>query len=430
MAKQKIIVISGTMIVTAVIAVLLVARLTQNGKLVSQSNGSYLPVNPKTAIPEIADNLVDSDKFSFTMYQSIQDAEKLFYIGWEGNNTAFVLKRYDIPSKQLTNLTNSDSSIHKIAYPGGNRIYLSKYTSKNKLYDLYSYDLLNQQLTNITNSENYSEIIIGYTNEYVLLDIANLATNADPKHNKYSIYKTSNNTFTTFLDTTNTVHGMEINGNKIVWSEGKNGNSDIFMYDIVTGHTSTICDDPSNQEYPDISGDYIVWCDHRNDYHDYGKPRSKKDGTNSGDIYAHRISTGETFPVENTNDSSIYPQISGSIATWHMSKKGSVGELATIMVADLSIPKITPIPASSQISHKYPPLIDGDLVVWMDMRQYKLGKTNIYGYRISSRTEIQLTNTNGRDKIEWLSSPYLVYNHNTDIKNQDGRGDLHIIKIR
>ena len=430
MAKQKIIVVGGTIIVTAVITVLFVARLTQNGKLISQSNGNYLPINSKTAIPEIADDLVDSDKFSFAMYQDMQNIEKLFYTEWEGNNTAFVLKRYDIPSKQLTNLANSDSSIHKIAYPGGNRVYLSKYTSKNKLYDLCSYDLTSQQLTNITNSENYSEIIIGYTNEYVLLDIANLATNADPKHTKYSIYKTNDNTITTFLDTINTVFGMEIDGSKIVWSEEKSGNSDIFMYDIVTGQTSTICDDPSNQEYPDISGDYIVWCDHRNDYHAYGKPRSKQAGTTFGDIYAYKLSTGETFPVENTNDSSIYPQISGSIATWHMSKKGSVGELATIMVADLSIPKITPIPASNEISHKYPPLIDGDLVVWMDMRQYKLGKTNIYGCRISTGTEIQLTNTNGRDKIEWLSFPYLVYNHNNDIKNQDGKGDLRIIKIR
>lgn len=430
MAKQKIIVISGTMIVTAVIAVLLVARLTQNGKLVSQSNGSYLPVNSKMAISEISDDPVDSDKFSFVMYQEMQNTGKLFYIGWEGNSTAFVLKRYDIPSKQLTNLANSDSSIHKIAYPGGNRLYLSKCTSKSKLYDLFSYDLTSQQLTNITNSDNYSEIIIGYTNEYILLDAADLVPNADPKHIKYSIYKIGDNTITTFLDTTNTVHGMEINGNKIVWSEEKNGSSDIFMYDIVTGHTSTICDDLSNQEYPDISGDYVVWCDHRNDYHDYGKLRSKKDGTNFGDIYAYRISTGETFPIENTNDSSIYPQISDNIVTWHMSKKGSVGEPATIMVADLSTPKITPIPASSQISHKYPPLIDGDLVVWMDMRQYKLGKTNIYGYRISTGTETQLTSTNGGDKIEWLSFPYLVYNHNNDIKNQDGKGDLRIIKIR
>lgn len=430
MAKQKIIVIGCIVIIIAVIAALLAARLTQNGKLVPQSNGNHLLINSKTAIPEIADDLVDSDKFSFVMYQNIQDTEKLFYAEWEGNNATFVLKKYDILSKQLTNLTNSDSSIHKIAYPGENKVYLSKYTSENKLYDLYSYDLLNQQLTNIANSENHSEIIIGYTNEHVLLDITDLTPNAGPKHNKYSIYKTSDNALTTFLDTTNTVHGMEINGNKIVWGEEKNGNSDIFMYDIATGQTSTICDDPSNQEYPDISGDYIVWCDHRNDYHDYGKTQSKKDGTNSGDIYAYRTSTGEIFPVENTNDSSMYPQISGSIATWHMSKKGSVGELATIMVADLSAPEITPIPASSEISHKYPPLIDGDLVVWMDMRQYKLGKTNIYGYRISSRTEIQLTNTNGRDKIEWLSFPYLVYNHNNDVKNQDRKGDLRIIKIR
>ena len=432
MAKQKIIVIGGMIIVIAIITVLLGARLTRNGKLVSQSNGNYLPINSKTAISEISDDLVDSDKFNFVMYQDIQNVEKLFYIGWEGNNTSFILKRYDIPSKQLTSLTNSDSTMYKIAYTGGDKIYLTKLTkySTNKLYDLYSYNLTNQQLTNITDSENYTETIIGYTNEYVLLDVADLTPNADPKHTKYSIYKTSDNTITTFLDTINTVLGMEIDGSKIVWSEEKSGNSDIFMYDITTGQTSTICDDPSNQENPDICGDYIVWCDHRNDNHNYGKSQSKKDDTNSGDIYAYRISTGKTFPVENTSDSSIYPQISGSIATWHMSKKGSVNDLATIMVADLSSPEITPIPASSEISHKYPPLIDGDMVVWMDMRQYKLGKINIYGYRISSGTEIQLTNTNGRDKIEWLSFPYLVYNHNNDIKNQDGKGDLHIIKIR
>ena len=116
MAKQKIIVIGCIVIIIAVIAALLAARLTQNGKLVPQSNGNHLLINSKTAIPEIADDLVDSDKFSFVMYQNIQDTEKLFYAEWEGNNTAFVLKRYDIPSKQLTNLTNSDSSIRKIAY--------------------------------------------------------------------------------------------------------------------------------------------------------------------------------------------------------------------------------------------------------------------------------------------------------------------------
>ena len=83
MAKQKIIVIGGMIIVIAIITVLLVARLTRNGKLVSQSNGNYLPINSKTAISEISDDLVDSDKFNFVMYQDIQNVEKLFYIGWE-----------------------------------------------------------------------------------------------------------------------------------------------------------------------------------------------------------------------------------------------------------------------------------------------------------------------------------------------------------
>ena len=265
----------------------------------------------------------------------------------------------------------------------------------------------------------------------MLLDVADLAPNADPKHIKYSIYKTSDNTVTTFLDTTDTVRGMGINGNKIVWSDNRNGNYDIFMYDIFTSQTTTICNNPLDQENPDVYGDYVVWCDHRNDYNnDNLNANPPVRDHDLGDIYGYKISTGNEFPVDvSVGKTSIFPKISGTIATWHMSVCGSVMQQATIMVADLSLSQINPLPASTQISHKYPPLINGDLIIWVDMRQYKLGKINIYGYKISTGTEIQLTNGNGRDRIEWLSFPYLVYNHNDDVTNINGRGDLHLIKI-
>ena len=64
-----------------------------------------------------------------------------------------------------------------------------------------------------------------------------------------------------------TNHGTASNpaiyGNTIVWQDSRNGNSDIYIYDLSTKkqiHTTN----PSNQTDPAIYGNKVVWADDRN----------------------------------------------------------------------------------------------------------------------------------------------------------------------
>jgi beta propeller repeat protein len=55
-----------------------------------------------------------------------------------------------------------------------------------------------------------------------------------------------------------------VSGNIVVWQDTRNGNWDIYGYDISTQTEFQITDNAADQEYPDISGYTVVWEDNRN----------------------------------------------------------------------------------------------------------------------------------------------------------------------
>ena len=61
-----------------------------------------------------------------------------------------------------------------------------------------------------------------------------------------------------------------ISGRKVVWVDDRNcaprnsGNSDIYLYDIITGTEKQVCTAEGDQENPCIMNDKIVWQDNRN----------------------------------------------------------------------------------------------------------------------------------------------------------------------
>jgi beta propeller repeat protein len=59
-----------------------------------------------------------------------------------------------------------------------------------------------------------------------------------------------------------------ISGNIVVWQDVRNGNWDIYGYDISTHTEFQITDNTADQEYPDISGHTVVWVDKRNGHKD------------------------------------------------------------------------------------------------------------------------------------------------------------------
>ena len=54
-----------------------------------------------------------------------------------------------------------------------------------------------------------------------------------------------------------------IDGDRIVWVDGRHGGADIYLYDIVTATETRITNGTAVALWPDISGSRIVWQDNR-----------------------------------------------------------------------------------------------------------------------------------------------------------------------
>ncbi len=82
-------------------------------------------------------------------------------------------------------------------------------------------------------------------------------------------------------------YSVDVSGNIVVWEENRNGNSDIFAYDLSTGTEIAVCTDSSSQFNHRISGNLVAWIDWRND-----------DGSwTNGDIYGFDLVTGQEFAI-------------------------------------------------------------------------------------------------------------------------------------
>jgi TolB protein len=111
--------------------------------------------------------------------------------------------------------------------------------------------------------------------------------------------------------TTNTADQVNprISGDKIVYQDGRNGNWDIYMYDLSTQTETQITNNPLAQEYPAIDGNRIVWQDSRNTNFDSGSVM--------WDVYMYDLSTqAETRVTASGSTTQPHPAISGNRITY------------------------------------------------------------------------------------------------------------------
>ena len=98
-----------------------------------------------------------------------------------------------------------------------------------------------------------------------------------------------------------------IYGDKIVWYDDRNGNWDIYMYDLLTS-TETQITDNSDQFFSVIYGDRIIWQDYRNGNHD---------------IYMYDLLTSTETPITTNSFTQQFPAMHGDKIVWYDNRNGN-----------------------------------------------------------------------------------------------------------
>jgi beta propeller repeat protein len=99
-----------------------------------------------------------------------------------------------------------------------------------------------------------------------------------------------------------------------VWDDDRNGNWDIYGYNLSTREEFRVTKDEGIQIQPAVSDSYIVWLD-----------RDCKEGSYDplDDIYGFNLKTSEEFRVTTNDNDAELPAIYGDIVVWMDFKGGN-----------------------------------------------------------------------------------------------------------
>ena len=200
----------------------------------------------------------------------------------------------------------------------------------------------------------------------------------DKRNGNYDIYMYDlKSEEETQITTNNNFQGIpDIFGDKIVWVDNRNGNYDIYLYNLKTGEETQITNDPSSQISPSINENKVVWTDLRN---------------GNFDIYMYDLKSGEEMQITTNQDFQDLPSIFGDKIVWVDYRSNNNFD---IYMYDLSINEITQI--TTDLSIQYKPKIYDDNIVWND---YRFDNGDIFLYNIETNQESQII-TNVENQVD------------------------------
>jgi len=162
----------------------------------------------------------------------------------------------------------------------------------------------------------------------------------------------------------NTAARPRTDDGRVVWYDWRNSNSDIWAMDLTNRTEWSVTSNPSNQWWPDIGGDFIVWSDTRLD-------------PVAWDIFGYEISTGEEFLISDANGLQFEPVTDGNLAAWRDYRTSGNGR--DIWAVDLR--NLIEFPVVTNPANQWHPSIDGNTILWYDDRN---GDFDIFGTNIGT----------------------------------------------
>ncbi|MBS3081296.1 S8 family serine peptidase, partial [Candidatus Pacearchaeota archaeon] len=182
-----------------------------------------------------------------------------------------------------------------------------------------------------------------------------------------------------------------INGDKIVWHDNRDGDYEIYMYDIAKNEEIKLTNDNYDQYHPDIYSNYVVWTELH---------------TNKG-IYLYDITTRNVQRISNywSSPARIYQ----NKIVWSDARR--TGENYDVYVYDISTGVETRLTESN--NDEWAPEIYGSNIIWADDRNNP-GATNldIYMKDLTSGAEKRLTSepsAGNNHRSYWISGNYFIW---------------------
>jgi TolB protein len=242
--------------------------------------------------------------------------------------------------------------------------------------------------------------------------------------------------------------GARVSGNTVVWHDERNGNWDIYAYDLATRQGFSVCTKAGDQVRPNISGNYVVWEDRR---------------SSNSQIYGYDLTKHTEFLISATAPE-YRPQISGNMVVWSGWRSPNYGiwgyDMNTKTEINISLSGSEPaynldihgnqlvweqyIPGRnfdilgynvtthqqsvicSNAEYQYDPATNGQVVLWQDRRKGNAYDMDIYGYNLTTHQEFAVDTSSADSRAPdvdgnlavWVEGGDELYGFNLDTKQK------------
>jgi beta propeller repeat protein len=178
-----------------------------------------------------------------------------------------------------------------------------------------------------------------------------------------------------------------IDGNRVVYEDYRNGNSDIYLYDLATSTEKRLTTNAAVQSSPDISGTNVVYTDRRNGTYD---------------IYLYSLATSTERRLTTSPRNQTRPAISGTKVVYTDDRNEYGGD--DVYLYDLATS--TEKRLTRNRADQFDPDISGTDVVYTDSRN---GNYDIYLFSLAKWTERRLTANGANQHDPAISRTNVVY---------------------
>ena len=161
----------------------------------------------------------------------------------------------------------------------------------------------------------------------------------------------------------------------VVWEDDRNGNTDIYGYNLLAREEFPICTDPHDQSNPAIYGDVVIWEDTRN---------SSGICEQCRDIYGYNLLAREEFPICTDPHDQSNPAIYGDVVVWEDERNHDLGIWGNSDIYLYNLSTGQELQITTDLNDQYKPVIYSTTIVWTDERDIK---SAIYGYNLLTHQE-------------------------------------------